>query len=130
MTSLDSLLDRIEEQKKVEGLIPLSTNATSLDFLQAIYRDPNQPLQRRMRAAMAALPFEKPKFSAVAVMGKEDMADVLARALERSQKVINSRPMQVIEAPREISAGEIERADLPDHSAPFAHNNKSKFRRL
>src|SRR5262245_64291204 len=91
MTNLDALLDRIEANQKVEGLIPLSTNATSLDFLQAIYRDPNQPIQRRMRAAAAALPFEHPKLTAVALLRKEDMAVALENAMRRAAKVIEDR---------------------------------------
>jgi len=46
MTSLDTLLDQIEAKQKMEGQIQLSTNASSLEFLQAIYRDSRQPLQR------------------------------------------------------------------------------------
>jgi hypothetical protein len=37
-------------------------------------------------------------------------------------KVINSRPVQVIEAPKE--------AEPLDHSGPFAVDNKSRFRRF
>ena len=43
--------------------IELPEGATSLHFMHAIYRDPGQPMTRRMRAAVAALPFEHPKLS-------------------------------------------------------------------
>ena len=127
MSYLDSLLDRIEEKQKVEGQIQLSTNATSLDFLQAIYRDPTQPVQRRMKAAGMALPFEKPKLGSVVVTNGNDLADRLLRALAMSNKVIDGRPMQVIEGPK-ADAGET--IEAPDHSAPFAQNLKSRFRRF
>jgi hypothetical protein len=121
MTDLDALLDRIEEKQKVEGQIQLSTSATSLDFLQAIYRDPNQPIQRRMRAAMAALPFEKPKLAAVMQVGSGDLAERLEQARTAYEKVIEHRPAQVIEA---------KQVELPDHSKPFAHDSKSRWRRF
>ena len=41
---------------------PITANS-SLEFLQAIYSDPSQSISRRMRAAIAALPFEHPKLS-------------------------------------------------------------------
>jgi hypothetical protein len=128
MTDLDSLLDRIEEKQKVEGQIQLSTNGTSLDFLQAIYRDPNQPVQRRMRAASAALPFEHPKLAVIARVREEDLAERLMRALQASGKVINARPMQVIEPPKPLQVSEADEA--PDHSGPFAQNSKHRWRRF
>jgi hypothetical protein len=62
----------------------LMPGATSLDFLQKIYRSSTQPIARRMRAAMAALPFESPKLAAVAVMNGEDFSSRLDRAIVRS----------------------------------------------
>jgi hypothetical protein len=82
MTDLDSLLDQIKEKQKMEGQIQLSTNATSLDLLPAIYRDNRQPLQRRMRAAIACLPFERPKCAVVAQTATEDLAVRMQQALE------------------------------------------------
>jgi len=104
----------------VEGQIQLSTNATSLDLLQAIYRDPTQPIQRRMKAAAEALPFEHPKLSVVVTNRKGDLADRLMAALQASQQVIEDRKvMKVIEhEPKQADA-------VPRPFQPFA-----RFRRL
>ena len=53
-----------------------------------------------MRVAITALPFEKPKLAVVANVRENDLAEALTQALVRSQKVINERPMKVIEASR------------------------------
>jgi hypothetical protein len=57
---------------------------------------------------------------------KEDLADALERAVERSEKAIEHRQQQVIEAPKVDASPE----PLPDHSGPLHHNTKHRFRRL
>jgi hypothetical protein len=59
---------------------------TSLQLLQAIYRDKKQPLNVRVRCAIEALPFEVPKLSATAIttMNGNSFAEALERAINRS----------------------------------------------
>jgi hypothetical protein len=91
---LNTLSEIEAQQRLVEELdaIELPEGATSLDFLRAVYRDPRQPMSRRMRAAVAALPFEVPKLAVTAVLeGGTDFASRLELARARSAKVIESR---------------------------------------
>jgi hypothetical protein len=78
-------------------IIELGPDETSLTFLQKIYRSPAQPMSRRLRAAMAALPHEHPKLGAVATlsMSGEDFAAMLDRAIDRRGK---AREIKQIEA--------------------------------
>jgi len=72
---------------------PLPPDATSLDFLQSVYRDHGQPLSVRMRAAIAALPFERPKLAVVATVGSF-AAEMKTIARERGRSmVIDARPL-------------------------------------
>jgi hypothetical protein len=67
----------------------------ALGYLQSIYRDPAQPEGRRMRAAMAALPFESPKLSATAILRDGDsFAAALDRAIMRSGKLIEAKAIE------------------------------------
>jgi hypothetical protein len=63
-------------------------NGSALNYLQSIYRDPTQQPYTRMRAAIAALPFETPKLQATAIvpMGL-DFKTRLEKAIERSAAV-------------------------------------------
>jgi hypothetical protein len=59
-----------------------------LNLLQRIYRSAKQPMSRRMRAAIEAMPHEHPRLGAVAIgsMNGHDFAAMLERAIERSGK--------------------------------------------
>ena len=60
----------------------------SLDFLRAVYADPGQPMQRRMRAAIAALPFEHPKLAVTASIGQNSgFAARLEEAISRTAEM-------------------------------------------
>lgn len=74
----------VEPGKAQEAEPELAPGATSLDFLQKIYRSSTQPIARRMRAAIAALPFESPKLTAVAIFNGEGFAARLEQARLRS----------------------------------------------
>src|SRR5262245_13692204 len=86
---VDAVLDQIEAQQAFE----LEPNATSLTLLQKVYHSAAVPLSTRMRAAIAALPFESPKLAVVATSNGGDFADQLDRAVERSRKMIEAKPL-------------------------------------
>jgi hypothetical protein len=61
----------------------------SLELLKAVYSDPDLPLQTRMRAAIAAAPYESPRLSMTAVVtgNGEEFARRLELAIARSNAV-------------------------------------------
>src|SRR6476620_1528181 len=81
---------------EVEDEVALGPGATALDLLRAVYSAPDQPLHRRMRAAIAALPFECPKLAVVASMNAgPGFAAQLEAAIARSGvglKLIDAEP--------------------------------------
>ncbi len=88
LDTVDAVLSRMEEGET--ELIALAAGETSLHFLQRVYRSVRQPMSRRLRAAIEALPFEQPKLSAVAMgyMTADDFASRLERAILRSGKSV------------------------------------------
>jgi hypothetical protein len=104
--TIDAVLKRIEAEQQTE-VVTVADNASPLDFLTAIYRDPRQPVNRRMRAAIEAAPFIHPKLAVSAnISGGEGIASRLELAIERSR----ARP-KLIEAEK-INAASLLSAQL------------------
>ena len=91
--SIFELLDRIESEAPTRsGPVVVPTHGTSLDLLQGIYRDPEQPQTTRLRAAALAIPYEHVKHSVVAnVHSFAAQMEEIARQRGRSN-VIDAKP--------------------------------------
>jgi hypothetical protein len=77
--------------------IEIPPNGTSLDLLQAIYRNPAMPLHIRVRCAMASLPFERPKLMAVAQVNEQNFAELPERRLNKidEARLIEAKPRRI-----------------------------------
>lgn len=89
LDTVDAALARIQEE--VEAQVSVPAGASSLEFLRAVYADAAQPIGRRMRAAIAALPFEHPKLAVTATINAEGFGARLEAARDRAAKVIDFR---------------------------------------
>src|SRR5262245_14313132 len=85
-------------------------------YLQGVYRGESKPNGSRLRAAIACLPFERPKLAVLATGRESHLADRMMRAIVATNKVIEGRPVQVIEPPKAV--------DEVDHSGPFPRLHK------
>ena len=72
---------------------------TALEYLQSIYRDLSQAENRRMRAAIEALPFETPKLTAVATteLNGNSFGELLDRAIARVERSKQPPPPKMID---------------------------------
>jgi hypothetical protein len=85
-----------KELMEGEDLI-VAADALPIDFLMAVYRDPRQPMSRRLRAATECAPYIHPKLSAAAVLIGDDFAPKLERAVKRSEKVLELEATKIEE---------------------------------
>ena len=91
MDGLPKFADVINEPRRMtEPTFDLGPNGTSLDLLQAVYRNDQLPLTTRMRAAMAALPMEHPRLAVTAQITEHDFAVLLDRRLENLKRLEQS----------------------------------------
>jgi hypothetical protein len=87
----------LNEPARKPDEIDLPPDAISLDLLQAVYRNPDQPLSVRIRCAIAALPMETPKLAVSYEANEQDFATLLDQRIKRSQeaRLIEAKPQPV-----------------------------------
>ena len=81
-------LDRIEARRSLLEAPALPSNATPLEFFCAIFRDPAQPMPRRMRAAEDAAAYMHAKLAVVAQVDGIGWARKLEEAIVKSGKAV------------------------------------------
>jgi len=118
-------------EPEVDDPLKLDDEALSLDGLQAIYRNPGLPLTTRMRAMIAAIPFETPKLLATAVMNEGSFADLLDRRLKRIQemKLLENKTINGTATTTDPTI-EPEPRPSPPMPAPLNRLYSSRFRRI
>jgi class 3 adenylate cyclase len=99
MKDIYAELDRLgltEQVAEPDDMVPVvAAEATPLDFLQAVYRNPALPLSVRIRAGVAAAQYVHPRISVVAAAGDpRNIADRLELLIRqhRKPKLIEARP--------------------------------------
>jgi len=107
-----------------------SPEQSPLDFLRSVYTDENLPLHARLKAAAAAAPFVHAKFAVIAPTTTEDLAVRMQQALEARMKVVNARATEVLPPPPKAEPQVVEDQIDEPMAKPFAHDNKSRFRRI
>jgi len=96
----------------IEGENGRLLEVTPLDFLEAVYCNPNLPLAQRMRAAIEAAPYRHSKLSTTAninIDGTKSFADALERACLRSEAARNGLPALLNGPSPEIDATVLKR---------------------
>jgi hypothetical protein len=107
-------------------------NIDAHGYVQGVYRGLIQPNGSRLKAAIAALPFERPKLAVTAVTTTEDLATRLEAAIAATGKVIDARPATLIEKPTEAMPTPVreELVTAEDMAKPFARLDTDRFRRF
>jgi hypothetical protein len=70
----------------------IDPSMTAHDYLREVYQDPRLPTALRMKAAIEALPFERPKLAVTAVVDGQDIATLLD---ERLKRIAQARPINM-----------------------------------
>ena len=88
----------IEDQ---DDELRVAADATPLDFLFAVYRSAAQPMSRRLKGACEAAAYVHPRLAVTAMVGSDDLADRLDRAIARSY---GAMPKVIEHAPQPLAA--------------------------
>jgi len=92
----------LEGEMESEVELMVGPSSGSLDFLRLVYSDPSQSINRRTRAAIAALPFEHPK---LCVSANVDPTLALPKRLERALKIARGEPLVIDGRAERITPG-------------------------
>jgi hypothetical protein len=84
-------VENVRLQAKLDGLMEAFDKNGSLGILQLIAADKNLPVEIRIRAAAAAVPFERPKLAVTAKASVVSLYDVLERH-RQTERVIVHQP--------------------------------------
>ncbi|HTJ91247.1 MAG TPA: hypothetical protein VL356_13865 [Acidocella sp.] len=82
-------------------------------LLQAIYRNDEFPLVMRYQAAVAALPYEKPRLSTTVVVEDQSKSETLAKRMRAAQERLGLAARDVVA----VAAGEAPEAALIEGTA-------------
>jgi RecA-family ATPase len=109
---LDEMLARFKVMSTgEEPSVELGPGETSLHFFQKVYRDPQQPMPRRMAAAKEAQPFEHPKLSAMQVVhaNAEQLEQEIRRREAYTQSWYDNHPdLRPLKPPKVIEGEAVE----------------------
>lgn len=106
MPVIEEVCEYNEEVFGPEALGPVDCNA--LELLQAVYQTADNPMPMRFKAAIAALPFERPRLSAVqtqTVPANGGFADALDAAIRRTE-AFNETSSRRAEIEKALANGE------------------------
>lgn len=104
MDSVEAVFERMQKSANEADALAVPRDATPLDFLQAVYRSPAQPMARRLRAAIESLRFCHPQLAVTATIDGEAFGAALERAIARSGKVIERSEPPLIEHQQQVEA--------------------------
>jgi hypothetical protein len=81
---------------QLDGLLEGFAKGGSLGLLQAIGADRTWPIEVRVRALQAAVPFERPRLTVNATANVPKLFDILEAARLRERKVIEAPPVEPV----------------------------------
>jgi hypothetical protein len=84
LISVTEELNKIEvkRQRELASLSP-DPSLSAHDYLRQVYQDPRQPVHIRMKAAIEAIAYERPRLAVTANIAGQDIATLLEERIRR-----------------------------------------------